>query len=74
MQNTLIIEYTDELLFALGVSGAEFSDEAKFLLAVKLYEMGRISSGQTELTRTRSSGISKAIGHRANTPKPRLIH
>lgn len=46
MQNTLTIEYTDDLLFALGVSSKEFSDEAKFLLAVKLYEIGKISSGQ----------------------------
>lgn len=46
MHNTLTIEYTDELLFALGVSDREFSEEAKLLLAVKLYEMGRISSGQ----------------------------
>ena len=46
MQNTLTIEYADELLFALGVSDREFSEEAKLLLAAKLYEMGRISSGQ----------------------------
>lgn len=46
MQNTLTIEYTDDLLFALGISDKEFSEEAKFLLAAKLYEMGRISSGQ----------------------------
>ncbi len=46
MQNTLTIEYTDDLLFALGVSDKEFSEEAKFLLAAKLYESGRISSGQ----------------------------
>ncbi len=46
MQNTLTIEYTDDLLFALGVSGKEFSEEAKFLLAAKLYELGKISSGQ----------------------------
>jgi len=46
MQNTLTIEYTDELLFTLGISDREFSEEAKLLLAVKLYEMGRISSGQ----------------------------
>ncbi len=46
MQNTLTIEYTDDLLFALGVSDKEFSEEAKLLLAAKLYEMGRISSGQ----------------------------
>lgn len=46
MQNTLTIEYTDDLLFALGVSDKQFSQEAKFLLAAKLYELGRISSGQ----------------------------
>lgn len=46
MQNTLTIEYTDDLLFTLGVSSKEFSDEAKFLLAAKLYEIGKISSGQ----------------------------
>ena len=46
MQNTLTIESTDDLLFTLGVSDKEFSEEARFLLAAKLYEMGRISSGQ----------------------------
>ena len=46
MQNTLTIEYADDLLFTLGISGKEFSEEAKILLAVKLYELGRISSGQ----------------------------
>lgn len=46
MQNTLTIEYADDLLFAMGVSDKEFSEEAKFLLAVKLYELGKISSGQ----------------------------
>jgi len=46
MQNTLTIEYTDELLFTLGISNEQFSEEAKLLLAAKLYEMGKISSGQ----------------------------
>ncbi len=46
MQNSLTIEYTDELLFALGISDKQFSEDAKFLLAAKLYELGRISSGQ----------------------------
>jgi len=46
MQNTLTIEYTDELLFTLGVSNEQFSEEAKFLLAAKLYEIGKVSSGQ----------------------------
>ncbi len=46
MSNTLTIEYADDLLFALGVSEKEFSEEAKFLIAAKLYEMGKLSSGQ----------------------------
>lgn len=46
MRNTLTIEYADDLLFTLGISDKEFSEEAKLLLAAKLYELGRISSGQ----------------------------
>lgn len=46
MQNTLTIEYANDLLFTLGISDKEFSQEAKFLLAAKLYELGKISSGQ----------------------------
>jgi predicted HTH domain antitoxin len=49
MQNTLTIEDTDDLLFAPGVSDEEFNDEAKFLPAVKLYELEKISSGQAAL-------------------------
>lgn len=46
MPNILTIEYTDDVLFSLGLSDAEFSNEAKFLLAAKLYELGRLSSGK----------------------------
>jgi predicted HTH domain antitoxin len=46
MTNTLTIEYGDEVLMNLGISRKQFSDEAKFLLAVKLYELGRLTSGQ----------------------------
>lgn len=46
MSNILTIEYTDDLLFSLGVSEKEFSEEAKLLIAAKLYEMGKLSSGQ----------------------------
>lgn len=45
-QNVLTIEYSDDLLFRLGLSREKFSDEAKFLLAAKLYELGRLSSGE----------------------------
>jgi len=45
-QNVLTIEYGDDLLYRLGISREKFSDEAKFLLAAKLYELGRLSSGE----------------------------
>lgn len=45
-QNTLTIEYGDDLLFRLGTSREKFSDDAPFLLAAKLYELGRLSSGE----------------------------
>lgn len=46
MGRTLTIEYGDEVLLGLGLSPDEFSAEAKFLLAAKLYELGRLTSGQ----------------------------
>ena len=46
MSHTLTIEYGDDVLFSTGLSHEQFSDEAKFLLAAKLYELGRLSSGQ----------------------------
>jgi len=46
MSHTLRIEFGDDILFSLGMSVEQFSDEARFLLAAKLYELGRLSSGQ----------------------------
>ncbi len=46
MIHTLTIEYQDDLLFRLGVSPEQFSAEARLLLAAKLYELGRLSSGE----------------------------
>jgi predicted HTH domain antitoxin len=46
VERKITIEFGDELLFNLGMSAEQFSDEAKFLLAAKLYELGKISSGQ----------------------------
>lgn len=40
------IEVGDDVLAGLGVSAQEFSDEAPLLLAAKLYELGRLSSGK----------------------------
>ncbi len=45
-QNVLTIEYSDELLKRLGISRERFPNEAKFLLAAKLYELGHLSSGE----------------------------
>jgi predicted HTH domain antitoxin len=43
--NTLVIPYPDDLLLSMKKSPEEFEDEARLLLAVKLYELGRISTG-----------------------------
>jgi predicted HTH domain antitoxin len=46
MSHHLTIEYGEDLLFSLGLSQEQFSEEARFLLAAKLYELGRLTSGQ----------------------------
>ena len=46
MPHTLTLEYGDDILLSLGLSAEEFSEEAKLLLAAKLYELGRLTSGQ----------------------------
>ena len=45
MTRSLTIDYGDEVLLALGLSPDQFREEAKILIAVKLYEMGRLSTG-----------------------------
>ena len=44
--HALTIEYGSDLLFSLGMSKDDFDREARFLLAAKLYELGRLTSGQ----------------------------
>ncbi len=46
MTRTLTIPYTDDLLLSLKESPEEFEAEARLLLAVKLYELGRVSTGR----------------------------
>jgi predicted HTH domain antitoxin len=46
MSHHLTIEYGDDVLLSMGLSPAEFSEEAKLMLAAKLYELGRLTSGQ----------------------------
>ena len=43
---TLTLEYPDTLPDLLHMSVAEFEREARLAMAVKLYETGRLSSGQ----------------------------
>jgi len=43
--HALIIRYSDDLLLSLKQSPEEFEAEARLLLAVKLYELGRLSTG-----------------------------
>ncbi len=43
--NTLRIDYPPEVLWALGQEPEEFEAEARLLLAVKLYETGKLSTG-----------------------------
>ena len=43
--NTLTIEYPVEVLWALQQEPDEFAAEARLLLAIKLYETGKLSTG-----------------------------
>lgn len=43
---TLKISYPEDLPEAMGETSEEFEQELRFIVAAKLYEMGRISSGR----------------------------
>ena len=57
MKKTLTIDYSDEILLALGCSPEQFNEEVKLLVAVKLYELGRLSSGAA----AKLAGIPKPL-------------
>lgn len=42
----LTIPYGDDVLFSAGMTRDEFENEARLLLAGKLFELGRLTSGQ----------------------------
>jgi predicted HTH domain antitoxin len=44
-EHQLTIPYSDDLLLSLKTTPERFEAEARLLLAVKLYEMGRVSTG-----------------------------
>ena len=54
-ENVITIKYTDDVLLSLKESKESFEKEAKYLLALKLYELGRISSGKA----AKLAGISR---------------
>ncbi len=45
-KHKLTIEYGDDVLFSLSLSRDDFAKEAQFILAAKLYELGKLTSGQ----------------------------
>jgi hypothetical protein len=53
--NELTIAYPENLLLSLKESPVEFESEARLLLAVKLYELGKVSTGMA----ARVAGISR---------------
>lgn len=46
MGHVLTIPYDDDVLLQASLRREEFEREAPFLLAAKLYELGRLSSGR----------------------------
>ncbi len=55
--NTFMIAYPKELLLSLKKSPDEFEAEARLLLAVKLYELHRVSTGMA----AQLAGISRTV-------------
>ncbi|MEB2309914.1 MAG: UPF0175 family protein [Candidatus Brocadiaceae bacterium] len=45
-ENILTIKYSEDVLLSLKETREEFEEEARYLLALKLYELGKISSGK----------------------------
>ena len=55
-ENVLQIRYTEDLLLSLKQSNEQFEQDARFLLGVKLYELGKISSGKAAIL----AGVGRA--------------
>ncbi len=46
MTHQVIIDYDDDVLVNVGLSPEEFADMARLMVAARLYEQGKLSSGQ----------------------------
>ena len=57
--HTLTIEYPPEVLWALQQEPQEFEADARLFLALKLYEIGRLSSGMA----ARLAGVPRSAFH-----------
>ena len=55
--NVLTIDVPEEVLWALNQKPDEFAEEARLLLAVKLYESGRLSTGLA----ARLAGVPRSV-------------
>jgi predicted HTH domain antitoxin len=53
--NVLTIPYPEELLLSLKENPSEFEAEARLLLAIKFYELGKVSTGMA----ARLAGMSR---------------
>jgi len=62
------IDLPESLLLTTGQSHAEFVKEAKFLLALKLFELGRLSSGKAAELCEMSRVEFLLLAGRAGTP------
>ncbi len=46
MSNTMVVKYFDGIPAVMNQSAAAFEAKARLAMAAKLYELGRVSSGQ----------------------------
>jgi len=74
MSHALRIEYDDAVLLGSGLTPEQFAEEARLLLAAKLYELGRLSSGQAAqwcgLSRAAFLAMMPRLGVAASNLRP----